>query len=207
MSENLIGSGASRHEVRSIVIHLLYALESFDYQVSVEAIADDFNRGFDQTIALNGEEVQTTQEIVDRKEELNKLLLPLLANWRLDRIGLCTRLILHMALWEMYYTNTPGTVIINEAIELAKDFSEKDAYKFVNGILDQALKRKESDDELVSEEESEILEETLEDESKEDKAKESEKSEDETEEFEDLEYESEDEIDDEIDDEEKEEPK
>jgi N utilization substance protein B len=38
-------------------------------------------------------------------------------------------------------TDTSPTIIINEAVELAKCFAEKDAYKFVNGILDEALKK------------------------------------------------------------------
>jgi N utilization substance protein B len=45
-----------------------------------------------------------------------------------------------MASWELLETDTPSTIVINEAIELAKAFSEKDAYKFINGVLDQAVK-------------------------------------------------------------------
>ena len=45
----------------------------------------------------------------------------------------------------MRHTDTASTVIINEAIELAKAFSEKDAYKFINGILDEAAKAKAKD--------------------------------------------------------------
>ena len=46
-----------------------------------------------------------------------------------------------MALWELMETETPSTIVLNEAIELAKCFSEKDAYKFVNGVLDKAVKQ------------------------------------------------------------------
>ena len=41
------------------------------------------------------------------------------------------------AIWEMLYTTTPHSIVINEAIELAKCFAEQDSYKFVNGILDK----------------------------------------------------------------------
>ena len=41
----------------------------------------------------------------------------------------------------MLHTATPHRIIINEAIELAKCFSEKDAYKFINGILDEAVRK------------------------------------------------------------------
>jgi N utilization substance protein B len=68
--------------------------------------------------------------------------MPFLHNWRFDRIGCCTKLILRFAMWELFYTDTPDSIVINEAVELAKCFSEKDAYKFINGILDEAIKSK-----------------------------------------------------------------
>lgn len=67
--------------------------------------------------------------------------MPLLANWRIERIGVCTRLILRIAAWELLHTEIEPRVVINEAIELAKCFCERDAYRFVNGVLDEALKR------------------------------------------------------------------
>ncbi len=56
---------------------------------------------------------------------------------------MCTRLILRIGVWEMKYTKTDSTVVINEAVELAKCFAEGEAYKFVNGILDEWSKRRE----------------------------------------------------------------
>jgi len=67
----------------------------------------------------------------------------LLDKWRLERIGVCTHIILWIGLWELMHTDTDSKIIINEAIELAKCFAEKDAYRFVNGILDQAVKKLE----------------------------------------------------------------
>lgn len=131
----------SRREIRSLIFHFLYALEAYDYAVSLESLVDNYNRGFELDIPFDGEVVKTVQAVAAEKKELDALLVPLLANWRLERIGCCTRIILYMALWELYRTTTPPTIVINEAIELAKNFSEKDAYKFVNGILDEALKR------------------------------------------------------------------
>lgn len=130
----------SRRETRSLIFHFLYALEAYDYSVSLESLVDEYNRGFDLSVPLDGEVVKTVQAVADKKAELDKMLVPLLANWKLERIGCCTRLILYLALWEMHFSDTPHTVVINEAIELAKCFSEKDAYKFINGILDEVLK-------------------------------------------------------------------
>ena len=58
-------------------------------------------------------------------------------HWRLERMAIIDRLILRMAVWEfLFRPETPRTVVIDEAIELARTFSEQDAVRFVNGVLD-----------------------------------------------------------------------
>lgn len=58
-------------------------------------------------------------------------------HWRLERMAVIDRLILRMAVWEfLFRPETPRTVVIDEAIELARTFSEQDAVRFVNGVLD-----------------------------------------------------------------------
>ena len=133
----------SRRDVRSLIFHLLYAMDSFDYTVPLDEIVDIFNREFETEIKKGGEVTDIVQGVVDERQDLDRGIEPLLANWRLERLGCSTRLILRLALWEMRHTDTAPIVIINEAIELAKAFSEKDAYKFINGILDEAAKKKD----------------------------------------------------------------
>ena len=58
-------------------------------------------------------------------------------HWRLERMAVIDRLILRMAVYEfLYRPETPRTVVIDEAIELARTFSEQDEVRFVNGVLD-----------------------------------------------------------------------
>ena len=130
----------SRRDVRSLIFHLLYAAESFDYQTSLESIVDNFNRGFDLAIPFESEVVTTATAIINEREVLDEVIKPLLSNWRFERLGVCTILILRFALWELRSGHVEPNIVINEAIELAKCFAEKDAYKFINGILDEALK-------------------------------------------------------------------
>jgi N utilization substance protein B len=62
-------------------------------------------------------------------------------NWRFDRIAAVDRNILRIAAYElMMEPQTPPSVVIDEAIEMAKRFSEAEAPSFVNGVLD-AVKR------------------------------------------------------------------
>ncbi len=128
--------------VRSLIFHLLYAMESFEYQASLESVVENFNRGYELSIPLNSELVRVTRAIVDERAALDEKIKPLLHNWRFDRIGVVTKLILRFALWELDTLETPPNIAMNEAIELAKCFAEKDAYKFVNGLLDEHVKKK-----------------------------------------------------------------
>ncbi len=133
----------TRRDFRSLIIQILYAMESFEYTVSLESVIENFNRAYDMQIPLDGEVATIARAIINEREVLDETVKPLLANWRLERLGTCTRLVLRLALWELINTEIAATIIINEAIELAKSYSEKDAYKFINGILDEVAKNME----------------------------------------------------------------
>ncbi len=61
-------------------------------------------------------------------------------HWSEEKISRIDRGILHIAVYELMYTDTPPAVIINEALEIAKKFCEEGAVKFLNGILDSINK-------------------------------------------------------------------
>ena len=130
----------SRKDIRSLIFHVLYVAEAFDYQESVNTIVDNLNRGFDLNIPLDSYVATSAQAIIDHKDELDQLYKPLLANWDFNRISLCAKIILRFGVWELVYTDTDPRIVINEAIELTKCFAEKDAHRFVNGILDAIYK-------------------------------------------------------------------
>ncbi len=130
--------------VRTLIFYLLYAAESFDYQISLDSIVDNFNRGFDCSIKPDGFVVRTTHAVIENRDALDQIIIPLLENWRIERIGLATKLILRLAFWEMEHTDTEPKIVINEAIELAKTFCELESYRFVNGVLDRALKQRQA---------------------------------------------------------------
>ncbi len=137
----------SQTAMRSLVFHYLYAMEGFDYSVSLGTIIDMFNRGYGFDVPFDSKSASLTQKIIDSRHDLDKTIVSLLSSsWRLERIGLCTKLILRMTLFELQHSDIPSVVLINEAIELAKAFSEKDAYKFINGILDEFCKKHKKDD-------------------------------------------------------------
>jgi N utilization substance protein B len=62
--------------------------------------------------------------------------------WRPERMAILDRLILRMAICEMLRDrDTPGAVVINEALELARTFSTEESVKFINGMLDAIRKK------------------------------------------------------------------
>lgn len=130
----------SQRDIRSLIFHVLYAAEAYEYELSVAAVIDMLSRGYKLTIAPESALVRTATGVITDRESLDAVIKPLLHNWRFDRLSVATKLILRMALWECLHTDTVSNIIINEAIELAKCFAEDDAYKFINGILDEYVK-------------------------------------------------------------------
>lgn len=140
VAQTIAYNDLSRRDVRALIFYLLYALESFDYQESLDAIVDNFNRGFDLDIPMDSEVVNIARIIAESRDDLDEKFKPLLANWRFERIGTSTKLILRFATWELDSGETDPRIVINEAVELGKAFAEKDAYKFINGVLDRMVK-------------------------------------------------------------------
>ncbi|MEO6334969.1 MAG: transcription antitermination factor NusB [Pyrinomonadaceae bacterium] len=57
-------------------------------------------------------------------------------HWRIERMAVVDRNVLRLAVYEFLYEDTPHTVVINEALEIARRFSTFEATQFINGILD-----------------------------------------------------------------------
>jgi N utilization substance protein B len=62
-------------------------------------------------------------------------------NWRLERMPTVDRNILRLAIYEMSRQETPAAVVIDEALELARQFSGEESVSFINGILDAVHKQ------------------------------------------------------------------
>lgn len=77
--------------------------------------------------------------VLRNRVELDDLLRQRAANWSLERMAVTDRNILRLAAYEILFTETPGRVAVNEAVELAKRFGARQSPQFVNGILDRFL--------------------------------------------------------------------
>jgi transcription antitermination protein NusB len=57
-------------------------------------------------------------------------------HWRISRMAIVDRNVLRLAVYEFLFESTPNTVVINEALEIARQYSTFEATQFINGILD-----------------------------------------------------------------------
>lgn len=138
---HLLATELTLTEQRALAFQLLYTYYAFDYAISLESITDNYNSGFDVEIPADSMVFKMVHAVAQDRDSLDEKIIPLLVNWRYDRLGVPTQLILRLALWELINTDTDSAVVINEAVELAKCFAEKDSFKFVNGVLDQFVKQ------------------------------------------------------------------
>ena len=81
---------------------------------------------------------------MENKTWLEKVIIRHLDNWEINRIALLDKLILQMAISELYFMDdVPPKVTLSEAIEIAKRYSTEESSSFVNGILDAVYKERE----------------------------------------------------------------
>jgi N utilization substance protein B len=85
--------------------------------------------------------------VLSRWERIDKLVSHYAKNWELKRMASVDRCILRLATGELLMdVDTPVSVIINEAVEIAKRYSTSESSKFVNGILDKIKEERNNKD-------------------------------------------------------------
>ncbi len=82
---------------------------------------------------------------LDALERIDPLIESAADNWRLSRMAVIDRLVLRLAVYELLAAETPAAVVIDEAIELARTFSDEPSPRFVNGVLDAVRLRLDED--------------------------------------------------------------
>lgn len=98
---------------------------------------------------INKNDIEFFEEIVlnfiEHIDDIVNIIENNTKQWNLDRINKLDLSILQVGVCEILYVeSTPDSVAINEAVELAKEYSTEKSYSFINGILGSVLKRKEN---------------------------------------------------------------
>lgn len=85
--------------------------------------------------------------MIENIKNLRKSLTTFAPDWPLDKIASADRAVIYLGLFELLHTDVPPAVVINEAVELAKEFGGGRSSKFVNGVLSTANKEHEKKEE------------------------------------------------------------
>lgn len=134
-----------RHRAREAALQILYHWEIAHSPIGRAAQTFFDLQWPDQTppaAALREFATGLADDTVARLDTIDPLIAETAERWRPERMAVIDRLILRMAICEMLRDReTPGAVVINEALELARTFSTEDAVKFINGVLDTIRKK------------------------------------------------------------------
>ncbi|MEE9439440.1 MAG: transcription antitermination factor NusB [Saprospiraceae bacterium] len=120
---------------------VIKALPSSDIKFYEEFYPDD------ETIKEYGEEL--LNQTYNNDKQLLEIIKPILSNWDPDRLAILDMALLKMAACEMLnFSSIPAKVTINEYVEVAKAYSTEKSKEFVNGVLDNLMKKLQSEDKL-----------------------------------------------------------
>ena len=126
----------SRSELREKIMTILYQIEMYKkngFNYNVEDIIHE-------NLSISNEFVNDIVfGTLKNNEELDNKANEYLNNWTIDRLDNLGAVILRMSIYEIKYTDTPDVVVINEAIELAKKYSDENVKKMINAVLDKIV--------------------------------------------------------------------
>lgn len=133
----------TRHELRYKAMTILY--QAFLY--------DNNNISYDINSIIK-EQVEESNKFIDKLvngvlfniKEIDEIANKYLEDWNISRLGFTDQAILRMAIYEIIWTDTPDVACIDEAVELAKEYSDEKVCKMINGVLDKVYHSKDKND-------------------------------------------------------------
>ena len=126
-----------RSELREKCMVILYQYDLMKKN-KVEVNLDDLIK---DNIDIENEFVKDiVYGVVTHQTELDELANKYMKDWTIDRLDKTGASILRMAIFELKYTDTPEVVVINEAIELSKKYSDDAVRKIINAVLDKIIR-------------------------------------------------------------------
>lgn len=131
-----------RSEAREMLFKALYEIE-----VQKDITEEHINMFLENNEIQDNSTIEYIKKSItginEKKEELEKIISNnLKKDWKLDRISKINIALLKLAIYEIKYTETPFKVAINEAVDLAKKYSEEAAPSFINGVLASVVAEK-----------------------------------------------------------------
>ena len=135
----VINMHKNRSELRKICMTILYQIEIYNKN----HIKYDTDEVISENAEIDNEFVkEIVYGVITHEKEIDNLANKYLEGWTIDRLGNTDKAILRIGIFELLYTNTPDIVAINEAIEMAKSYSDDSVRKMINGVLDKVYHSK-----------------------------------------------------------------
>jgi N utilization substance protein B len=125
---------ATRHQARTAVVGLLYA-----YDLGNEEIAKFSDDILEEKKIRNKQRefsLKLFKGTIENLEEIDKEIQRHLKSWDYNSLGKVEKAILRLATFEILFEKIEKAIIINEAVELAKELADEKSPKFINGVLD-----------------------------------------------------------------------
>ena len=130
-----------RQKSRELAMELLFSMElsKNSYQETIETFIENYEMNLNQ---IDLEYIRTIVKLVSENiSKIDGILAESLVNWKIERVSKVNLSILRLATGEILYSDdVPGTVAINEAVELTRRYSDEKSTSFINGVLDKVLK-------------------------------------------------------------------
>jgi N utilization substance protein B len=134
----------ARHRSRQRALQVLY-----QWDMTKQPVEDAIASFYDTQYSDDGEEKTGRDEFMEElargasgmAADIDQRIAAKSANWRLERMPIVDRNILRLAIYEMSRQDTPAAVVIDEALQLARQFSGDESVSFINGVLDAVYKQ------------------------------------------------------------------
>jgi len=140
----------SRHQRRIILIQAIFLWEAEMGRAKKSSekkpgevlryIWNEFSNGANENESTEFDESRFLG-MVKNLQDIQELIKKYAPDWPLDRIATHDRAVLYLGIFELLYTDVPPAVVINEAVELAKEFGGERSSKFINGVLSTINKK------------------------------------------------------------------
>ncbi len=129
----------NRSELRKKIMTILYQINVYQSNI----MSYDIDSIIKEVVEIDNEFVkEMVYGVITYKNDIDTIANQYLEGWTIDRLGNTDSAILRLGIYELLYTDTPDIVCINEAIELAKLYSDDSVRKMINSVLDKVYHNK-----------------------------------------------------------------
>jgi len=123
----------SRNDARIKAMTILYQIDLYK-KSKIDYVKDDVIK--DNLEDIDEFVLLLVNGVIDNISKIDEVANKYLGSWPINRLGLTDQAILRIAIYELLETDTPSKVIIDEAIEVAKKYSDDKVVGMINGVLD-----------------------------------------------------------------------